>query len=179
MREKSPWLTGHTFHLIPVSPGTYMIPAATYLKHPLFQSRDRLDFLLTLPAPHDRARNQRSGLGHISQSLSLCRLLEPSRKAPFVPVALSLCYSGGSQSPRPQCTQSLVAILGLAPNLAKFIPLDFGTFTTIPFATNLPVSRRTIRGVRRAGFHAKLQRHSPRRSSVFHAINCACPTISM
>jgi hypothetical protein len=97
-----------------------MIPAATYLKHPLFQSRDRLDFLLTLPAPHDRARNQRSGLGHISQSLSLCRLLEPSRKAPFVPVALSLCYSGRSQSPRPQSgTQSLVSILGLAPNLTK------------------------------------------------------------
>lgn len=139
------------------SPGTYMIPAATYLKHPFFQSRDHLDFLLTLPAPEDRAR--RSSLGHSPNHYHFVGFSNPPEElhSPlwhFHSVTAAevnrLDHSPGGKV--------WFQFWDSHRTYQNLIPLDFGTFTTTPFRHELtPGSRRTIRGVRRAGFNAKLR----------------------
>lgn len=118
------------------SPGTYMIPAATYLKHPFFQSRDHLDFLLTLPAPEDRAR--RSSLGHSPNHYHFVGFSNPAEELHSL-----LCYfhsvtaaevNGLDHSPGGRIWFQFWDSHRTYQNL---IPLDFGTFTTTPFRHEL------------------------------------------
>jgi REP element-mobilizing transposase RayT len=158
-----------------------MIPAATYPKHPLFQSRDRLDFLLT----HFQRPTTEHGISVQAWAIfpnhyHFVGFSNPPEKLhSFLWHFHSVTAAEVNRLDRSPARKVWFQFWDSHLTYQNRIPLDFGTFTTTPFATNLPVLRRTIRGVRRAGFNAKLQRHSARRSSVLHAINCACPTISM